>query len=293
MENKTLGLLALILSNVIFGFSFMFTKVGLTYADPMVLMSLRFSVAFLVMNILLLIGKGKLNLKAKPVGKLILLGFIQPVVYFIVETYGIQLTSSSFAGIIIGLMPIFGLIFSALFFNEKIKAIQYLFVILSVTGVYLTTTGDISTSVLGTVLLFCAVLLATTFSTLTNKMSNIFSPFERTYMMFLLGFVCFTVMALVKVRFDLTMLISPLKHFEFIVSLGFLGVVASVVAFFCVNFGLSYIKVYTQTILSNLTTVVSIFAGVVFLKDFFTASQILGVILILISVFGVSIINSK
>lgn len=293
MENKTLGLLALILSNVIFGFSFMFTKVGLTYADPMVLMSLRFSVAFLVMNILLLIGKGKLNLKAKPVGKLILLGFIQPVVYFIVETYGIQLTSSSFAGIIIGLMPIFGLIFSALFFNEKIKAIQYLFVILSITGVYLTTTGDISTSVLGTVLLFGAVLLATTFSTLTNKMSNIFSPFERTYMMFLLGFVCFTVMALVKVRFDLTMLISPLKHFEFIVSLGFLGVVASVVAFFCVNFGLSYIKVYTQTILSNLTTVVSIFAGVVFLKDFFTASQILGVILILISVFGVSIINSK
>lgn len=293
MENKTLGLLALILSNVIFGFSFMFTKVGLAYADPMVLMSLRFSVAFLVMNILLLIGKGKLNLKAKPVGKLILLGFIQPVVYFIVETYGIQLTSSSFAGIIIGLMPIFGLIFSALFFSEKIKAIQYLFVILSVTGVYLTTTGDISTSVLGTVLLFCAVLLATTFSTLTNKMSNTFSPFERTYMMFLLGFVCFTVMALVKVRFDLTMLISPLKHFEFIVSLGFLGVVASVVAFFCVNFGLSYIKVYTQTILSNLTTVVSIFAGVVFLKDFFTASQILGVILILISVFGVSIINSK
>lgn len=294
MKNKkTLGLLALILSNIIFGFSFMFTKVALSFASPLVLVALRFTLAFIVMNLLLLTGKFKLNLEGKPIFKLVILGFIQPVLYFIVETYGVMMCSSSFAGIILGLMPIFGLIFGAVFLNDKIVPIQYLFVLLSISGVYLTTTGDISTSVMGTILLFGAVTLAATFSALSSKISSEFSAFERTYMMFLLGFICFNIMALVEVKFSLPTLLEPLHHLEFITSLLFLGVIASVVAFFCVNYGLSYIKVYTQTILSNLTTVVSIFAGVVFLNDSFKGLQIVGVLLILISVFGVSIIKSN
>ena len=54
--------------------------------------------AFLALNVVLLFGKAKISLKGKPLGSLLLLGFIQPVCYFIFETYGINSTSAAFSG---------------------------------------------------------------------------------------------------------------------------------------------------------------------------------------------------
>ena len=83
MKKPTLATLAGLLGYSIFGFSFLLSKVALGLTTPLVLLSVRFLTAFLVMNLLVLSGKMRLSLGGKPVRMLLLLGLVQPVVYFI------------------------------------------------------------------------------------------------------------------------------------------------------------------------------------------------------------------
>ncbi len=294
MNKTVISYILLITANVIFGFSFLFSKVALRIADPLQLVALRFMLAFLIMNLLLCTGRFSLKVKGKPVAKLLLCGFIQPVLYFVCETYGIAMTSSSFAGVMLGLLPIAGMIFGVLFMKEKVRLLQVCFVILSVGGVYLTTFGgEISFSLPGVLLLLGAVLSAAGFATLSSSLSEQFTAFERTYMMFAVGVVSFTLMALVEHGFNVAELVSPLGDFSFIGCLIYLGFCSSVLAFFFINYGLEYVSVSSQTLLSNFTSVVSIGAGVLILKEQFTTYQFFGIVLILISVFGVTMLKNK
>lgn len=290
MNKRLVSIGLLLLANSIFGFSFLFTKTALAYTSPMVLISERFILAFLILNVLLLTGKFSLNLKGKPIIKLLIMGFIQPVLYFVFETYGLSMCSSSYAGILIGLVPIFGLILGKIMLNQDIKKIQVLFVAVSIIGVALTSIGgEIMMSVLGTILLLMSVFSGTLYTVLSSKISNEFSAFERTYVMFLLGSICFTVSALITVNFDLSLFIKPLGSISYIGCLMYLGAISSVLAFFSINYALSYVEVYINGILANFATLVSVIAGVVIMHDVFTMTQAVGIVLILISVIGVSI----
>ena len=96
MNNTVKATLAALLSNAIFGFSFLFSKLALDHAEPSILLSIRFITAFTLMNLLLLSGKQKIAFRGKPVGKLLLMGLIQPVIYYVCETNGIALTPPPF-----------------------------------------------------------------------------------------------------------------------------------------------------------------------------------------------------
>ena len=102
MHNKkthTMSLVFALLASAIFGMSFMFSKLALAVAKPTVLLAFRFAVAFIAMTLVILANAliGRLrgrplfafSLKGKPIGSLVLLGLIQPVLYFFCENYGI------------------------------------------------------------------------------------------------------------------------------------------------------------------------------------------------------------
>lgn len=294
MNKRTLSFLLLLLSNTIFGFSFLFSKTALEYASPMVLIAERFILAFVLLNILLLTGKMEMNLKGKNIGKLLLMGFFQPILYFVFETYGLKYVSSSYAGIMIGLVPIACLILGKLILNQEIRKNQLIFVAISIAGVFCTSvSNDMSGSFVGTILLMGAVLSGTTFTVLSSKMSDEFSSFERTYVMFALGCVVFAITGLVSAKFDMTLFMGPLRHGKYLISLGYLGIVSSVLAFLSINYALTYVEVYVNGIMANFTPLVSVLAGVIIMHDVFTPVQVVGIILILISVVGVSLIQKK
>lgn len=278
-----------ILANSIFGFSFLFSKIALDYTSPIVLISIRFIIAFLALNLLLFTGKAKLELKGKPVKWLLPLGLVQPVLYFICETYGIALTTSSFSGIIIGLIPVAGLVAGAVFLKEKCTLFQIVCTLLSVVGVAMTTTGGLGTvSIPGFLLLLGAVLSATAFSVLSRKTSAYFSPFERTYVMFALGSLVFTALALIQNGGDPAVFGAPMGEPLFWVAMLYLAIGSSVCAFLLVNYALSHLEAGRALIFSNFATVVSVLAGIFLMGDRFTAVQLWGIGIITLSVFGVS-----
>ena len=286
-----LAMLAAVLGNCIWGFSFLFTKLGLRDAEPTALLFWRFLFAVIALNIVALRQKASLRLKGKPWPKLMLMGLCEPVLYFLFESHGILNSTATFSGVMIALIPIMALLMAALFMKEIPTLRQVLFSVLSVAGVVVlsleqTGSGG-STSILGVLLLLGAVISGAAYTMLSRLSSREFSAFSRTYWMFTEGFVFFTLLALIQYRGNFAALLEPMRHWNFVLSALFLGLASSVTGYFLINYSATYLPVAQMTAFVNITTLVSIFAGVVLLREKATAVLPLASAAILVGVWGV------
>lgn len=276
--------------NFIFGLSFLFTKTALAYSTPSVLLALRFLLAFLVMNVLLLTGKIKISLKGKPLGWLLLMGIFQPVLYFYFENYGLLYSNATFSSVMIALVPIASLVFGALFMKETPTVLQALCSAVSVGGVIfmaLRQSAGGAITVWGILLLIGAVVSAVGFNVISRRSAEKVTAFERTYMMFLIGTVTFGGVAVIENFSTPWLLVSPLTNGSFVISLLYLGVLSSVAAFLMINYANTYLPLSRATVFSNVITVVSVFAGVVLLKENFDMYMLLATVMIILGIAGV------
>ena len=287
----------IILAESIFGFSMLFSKLALSVTTTFVMLSARFCTAFLLLSLLWLLRIIKMDFRNKNIFGLILLGLFQPVLYFIFEAYGIIHSSSSFAGIMIALIPIAATVLSAVFLREKPSSKQIFFIIVSFSGVVISVlsgNNDGSATFLGVILLIGAIISAGAFSILSRKYSSDFTAIERTYVMFALGSVIFTSTALIQHKGAFfNELIDAFKVPDFLWAILYLAILSSIVAFFGVNYSVTYIGVARMTSFSNLTTVISVVAGVLILREPFSYMQLIACILILVGVWGVNRKDSR
>ena len=291
-KNGLWGSLAALVANMIFGFSFLFSKVALSAAHPLIILAVRFTTAFLVLNILWLFGIVKLNFHGKNIKRLILMSFAQPLLYFIFELYGINATSSAISGVIISLVPIAVIILSGGFLKEKATAKQIVCSAVSlicVSVISIVSSDGNRSSVLGIILLLLAVICAAVFNILSRNLSGEFSPFERTYMMFLVGVVGFNSVAFLGLREGfIPELIAAATNMQFWGAIAYLSVLSSIAAFMLYNYATSNISTVCAASFSNIITVVSLIAGMVFLKEKLSVIEIICCLLIILGVFGVN-----
>ena len=290
MSKEKQSLLAACLANSIFGFSFMFSSLAFDIAEPFVLLAVRFSAAFLLLNLIVLTGKVPFSLKGKPVWLLLLMGIFQPILYFFCENYGILYTSTAFSGTMIALIPVVNLVLSSLILGEKATRLQIFCSFLSVFGVILTTAGgnEGGFSWIGFLLLAGAVLSACLYNISSKKASEHFNSLEKTYIQFGLGSVFYLVFMFVKAAGNWDLILTPLASGRFWIAILYLAGLSSVGAFLLLNFSVQYLPLAQTAILANLATVISIAAGILFLHEDFGLRQILGAAIILISVYGVT-----
>ena len=292
-----LSLLAALVASVIFGMSFMFSKLALAVAQPSVLLAFRFTVAVAAMTLVIAVNAlaGKLrgrklfafNLYHKPVGRLVLLGLVQPVAYFIFENYGILYTSSAVAGTIIAAVPVCCILMDVLVLHERVTVKQVLCALGAVGGVALI-------SALGLLFLLLTMLSDTVYYGVSHSAARQFTPFEMTYVMFLVGMVVFVPVALLQAGGPTSPLIlQPAQNGDFWLAVVYLGILSSGVAYGLLNFANSHLTVTEASLFSNVTTVVSVLAGVVLLKETFSLWQALGVVLILVCVFVANVSGKK
>ena len=286
----TKALLATVICHVLWGFSFMASRTALNYGTVFQLLSHRFLLAFLLMNLALLTRRVRLDLKNKPVGLLLLLGFMEPVIYFIGEQYGILHSSTIFSGVMIAMIPIAATLAAAPFLGEKPTAGQFFFSLLSVAGVIgigLLSRSSGTLDWIGLMALIIAVAAASAYSLLTRSLSDRFSPFERAWAMLGFGATVFTAIALFQMRGSLSGYLAPLGEPAYVGAILYLAPLASVVCYFLSGYALTYLSVARESVFSNLTTAVSVFAGTVFLKEPFSWLSMLCCALILFGIWGV------
>lgn len=291
MTDQKKGIIAATVAYVIFGFSYLFSKMALNIVDPVLLLCSRFTITFIVLNILVFAGVMKLNLRGKNLLGPILMGILQPVLYFILENYGLKYTTTSFTGMLSSISPVFTALLGALILRERPTAKQWIFIIVTILGVLMVSmknTGGANT-VLGCLCLIGAYFSGSFYSLIVRRMSKTFSAFELTYIMFTVGFVFFTGWAFMMYGGETPAMIgSALTHIEFIASILFLGVGASVGAYMLVNYSLAKLPVAQSSIFGSMSTIVSVLSGVIIMGDEFNPVSVIAFLLILIGVYGVN-----
>ena len=299
-----LATLGALIGNSIFGFSFMFSRMALGVASPFVMLMFRFILASVLLGVVAAIAARKgdrrnadgsihwlrFSLKGKPVLPLLTLGLVQPVAYFLCESYGISMTNATFSGVIIALVPIVALCAGALVLHEIPARAQVVWSLVSILGVVLMTmqqSAEGAIRPLGVVMLFGAVVSGVTFNILSRWLSGEFSALERTTVMMAVAAVIFTLLAVIECRADLSLLLAPLKNGAFLAAMAYLSVLSSIIAFLFINFASNTLPVAKTTAFCNLTTAISMFAGVVFLHEPFGIMSLIASVMIIVGVWKV------
>ncbi len=291
MTKEKKGMLAATIAYSIFGLSYLFSKMALGIAEPMILLAVRFSVTFIVLNLLVACKFMKLNLKGKNLLGPVMLGILQPVLYFVFENYGLKYTTTSFTGIVSSISPIFTAILGVIFLREKPNWKQWSCIVLSIVGVLMVSMGNSGgeNTLAGCLCLLVAYFLGGFYSILVRKLSAQFSSFELTYIMFTVGFVFFAVMAFVTHGDDtISMLTAAVGSGKFIAACLYLGAAASVGAYMLANYSLATLPVSRATIFNSFSTIVSVLSGVVLMGDPFTIVSAIAFVMILCGVLGVN-----
>lgn len=250
------------------GFSFMFTRGALDYLDPFHLLGLRFASAVAAMTLLRILGLIHIRISIADYIRLLPLALFQPILYFTAETTGVLLTSASYSGMMIAIIPIFVAIFGALFLGEHPSRLQILFIITSVSGVIFIIIMDNRSiegvNPLGTLALLGAVIAASGYNIASRKASVNYRPVQTTWVMMVVGAVVFNAVTFVQQAstgsFENYLPTDP----GIWMSVIYLGVISSVAAFFLFNFVLSKVTAAQGAIFVNLVTVVAIATGVIF-----------------------------
>ena len=141
MTEEKKGMLAAAVTYTIFGLSYLFSKMALNVTQPAILLWARFTLTFIVLNLLVFTRVAKVRYRGKRVLRAVLLGVLQPVMYFIFENYGIMYTTTSFTGIISSISPVFTAILGALILREKPNARQWGCIVISIIGVMMVSVG--------------------------------------------------------------------------------------------------------------------------------------------------------
>lgn len=291
--------IAAFLSSCLFGLSFTFSRSALQHVDAMQMLAFRFVIAAALMHILRAMGVIKVELRLKQMGPLLVMGVIQPVLYFIFETVGIALTSASEASIVVALIPVFTVFFAIFFLKERPTALRLTFAAVSVSGVILIALvealGKTSGNLLGLLILLGAPISAACFTVLSRYFSVRYRPAEITFVMMNLSAVVFTTLAIAEQAYkgQLSTFFAPLTLPPVWMAILYLGVGSSVGAFFLTNYTLSKIEASQMSVFNNLTTLIAVVAAVVILREPLHWYHVVGGALIITGVWGTTTAAAK
>jgi len=285
-----LPIVTAVLGNVFWGFSFLFTRIALQETTPEIMLALRFIISFALMNVPLLLGRQKIALKGKKLLPLLGLVVSEPIVFFS-ESYGILHTNATFAGVMVAVAPIFAIALAALVLKEIPSRRQLLFCLMPIVGVIIMILAGNSLGVvtpLG-VLFLLINCIGIGFYRLCNRWGGqIFTPFERTYMVLLSCTVVFPSSALLSVNGDVGLILSAAVDPRVILPVLALCLLCSIGANMLVNYAAGKMSVAKISAFASLITLCSTFAGVILLGEPFNAMSLLGTALIIIGVWQVS-----
>lgn len=275
---------------VIWGFSYLFTRVAQRSASPDVVLSMRFLAASLIMTALIWCGKESFSLKGKNFRPLLGLALLEPPYYFF-ESYGVYYSNATFAGTVMAFAPVVGIIAAMLFLGERPKRRQKIFCLLPTAGVIIMTVVGSSMGIvkpLGVIFLLASQIVAAAMKLCNKKSCVEFSSFERTYTILLSNAVVFTIKSMIELRGNVRAYLEPLGNPEYLFALIMLCLFCSIAANLLVGYACSMMSVTKISTFSTIATICSTFCGVVFLHEPITWMTFLGSAIIIIGIWQVT-----
>ncbi len=287
MENKNKNFLVyglLILSMILWGTSFVWSKVALQYYNTNTIVFFRLLVSAIVLVPVLIITK-KFRFPAKKhLLMFMLLALFEPFLYFLGETNGLRYLDPSMTSVLISVIPLFTPFVAYYFLKEKITVLNLLGIIISICGIVLLVFGkDMSLEVapVGMALIFLAIVAANGYSVMIKKLPNDYSILNVIFWQNIFGMLYFSPMVIFTSYNDFFITGFVSDGFWAIVKLGFF---ASTLAFLFYMYGLKFMSITKVNVFTNTIPIFTILISWLLLGEEIGVKKIVGILIVIVGV---------
>lgn len=286
MKNKnTTGHLSALLTIIIWGTTFISTKVLLTDFQPVEILFFRFIMGLLALLVVYphrlkkVTGKQELTFAAA--------GLCGICLYYLLENIALTYTMVSNVGVIISVAPFFTAILTYLFIKgeEKLRVNFFLGFALAMVGIFLISFNGskLELNPMGDLLALLAALVWACYSVLTKKISSYgYNTILTTRRVFIYG-ILFMIPALFL--FDFVLEFTRFSNPVYLLNIVYLGLGASALCFVTWNFAVKVLGAVKTSIYIYMVPVITIVTAVLILKEPLTILSVIGTLLAIIGLF--------
>lgn len=264
MDKRRLALFYATAVSVIWGLSFLSTKVSIAVLPPMTIAAARFVMAVILLLAIALAKRENLRLKLKDVPLMALTGLMGISIYFLCENNGIALLTASESSLVIATIPVLTMLVERIAVGTRLGRRAYVGAALSFGGVALIvmpSLGSRSSSLLGFLYMGGAAAAWVVYALLTKPLSRSYGRISVTFWQSffgLLGCVPFALAERGAWRMPGTVVILNLVY---------LGVFCSAIGYWLYVEALDALGAGTSSVFLNLVPVVSVAAAFVLLGE--------------------------
>ena len=287
-NSKALHYLQILLAVIFWGTSFVATKTALLEIKPVTIIILRLLLASVLLSIIAITTKRNFSINLKSHGWILILAMIATF-HLWIQVTGLQYTTASNTGWIIGTAPIFMAILGLIFFKEKITLLQLAGIFIAMFGLLLLIgNGNILNINLikdkGDLLVLGSAFTWGVYSMVNKKISLTYSPLMTILFLFIM-------MAVIIIPFNLnSATFNSVLHLSLIgwICILFLGIFCSGIAYVIWARALRDMESAKVGAFLYMEPLITVFAAWFFLNETITVIMILSGLLITLGVFIVN-----
>jgi len=273
-----------VLSMLFWGLSFVWFKIVVKWYEPVTIIFLRLIISGAILMTFMLVTRTWQTIQRKHLKYFLLLSFSQPFCYFLGESFGLTMVSSTIAAVIIATIPLFSPFAAYYMVREKVTVPIVLGIVVSFFGILLMLFNpdfSINAAPKGVLLLFFAVFAAVAYSVIIRKISHEYKPATIITYQNMIGAIYFLPIFLI---FNFKHFIAVQPTGELIMAMLQLAVFASTLAYVLYITVIKEIGVIKANVFTNL---IPVFTGVFsffILDEKFTTLKIAGMFLVMCGV---------
>lgn len=286
MNKKTIaGHITALITIVIWGTTFISTKILLADFTPIEILFFRFLLGLLV---LIIVYPKRLRLKDKKQElTFAAAGLCGICLYYLLENIALTYTMASNVGVIISVAPFFTAVLSHVFLKteEKLKAQFFVGFIVAMTGICLISFSgsELELNPVGDILAIVAAFVWAVYSLLTRKISSYgYNTIQSTRRIFTYGILFMLPFLFV---FDFGLDVQKFVKPEYALNLIYLGLGASALCFVTWNYAVKVLGAVKTSVYIYIVPVITVVTSVIVLKEEITKMAAIGIGLTLIGLF--------
>ncbi|MEG0368211.1 MAG: DMT family transporter [Coprobacillus sp.] len=280
--DKNKGHIFALITILVWGTTFISTKILLVDFQPIEILFFRFVIGFFVLFLICPRFLKKTTLKQEMT--FMAAGLSGVCLYYLMENIALTYTSASNVGVIISIAPFFTAMISTFIMREKEKLSFHFFVgfVVSMIGICIISfqSSSLQLNPLGDFLAILAALLWACYATLTKTISTYgYSTILTTRRTFFYGILfMIPTLFIFDFRYDITRLMNPV----YLLNILFLGICASALCFVTWNYAVKILGAIQTSIYIYMVPVITVITSALVLGESIDFISGIGILLTLI-----------
>ncbi len=285
IKNTYSAYINILISMIFWAISFVWTKEAYESFGPVSTIFLRLVISTILLFLFLKVTGRLTVIQKNDFWQFLLLAFFEPFLYFIGESFGLKLVSSTLTSIIVSTTPLFTSVFAFLFLKEKLSFVNFAGIILSFLGIGIMIFEKdftLSAPLKGIALLMLAVFSTIGYSMFLKNLTHKYSPVNIIAWQNFMGIFMFLPLFLTMEARDFSQTAIQSNSILAIIKL---SIFASAIAFILFTKAIKTMGVAKSNMFINLIPVFTAIFAWIILDEKITLQKTTGIIIVITGLF--------